>query len=526
MKKHFYLPILALVLSSNLAIAQIGVNTIEPKATLDVVGNPTDNTSLDGIIAPRISAVQLKAKNYTSEQTGSLIYVNESFGTVDSNLQTRLISDVGYYMFNGTEWIPFKNTDPLYDVVNRGNYSPKFISFTGDPTTKQGSRDGAIGYNNSTKSYFFGNMNSEQTGQNNVGFGYNSLQNLTNGNGTVAVGNNSFATSTGGVGNEYNTGIGDGVGNLFKGDHSVAVGNNALSSNWAGEQNTAVGQNSMSGGIGSTKVSYNTAIGSNSLRLSNQPFGNIAIGRDVGVRSAGRNNVFIGNGLANANLYSQGFTGSNKLLIHSFEMNESGGYVLGAGTGTWNNPLIYGDFSVRWLRINGGFQLNPAYTKVATADATEILFFNKTSGDISYKPSNNFLTTSGTVAGNPITGQLEYVGGDTVGVPDTYGYYSQNDIKVSGFTIQNDGDLIPMMYVKDKATNSVVNSLEVLSEGIVTKTKFQMGNKEQISDGTDLVSKEWVEDYVRTATISVPRPPTRGSFVLEAVNGVMTWVAK
>jgi len=35
--------------------AQVGINTSTPQATLDVNGKPTDNTVLDGIIAPRIT---------------------------------------------------------------------------------------------------------------------------------------------------------------------------------------------------------------------------------------------------------------------------------------------------------------------------------------------------------------------------------------------------------------------------------------------------------------------------------------
>lgn len=515
------------VMFSNSINAQVGVNTITPKATLDVVGKPTDSNSLDGLIPPRITAEQLNPKTYTAEQTGALIYVTEPLNTLAPTAQTALVIEKGYYLFDGTKWIPFANRDTLYDVVERGNYAGRYMSFTGDAITKQGTREAGIGYNQTTRSYYFGGMNPLQTGVDNLGWGFNSLGSLTNGRGTIGIGNNAFSTSTGGTGNEYNSGVGLNVGRLFKGDHSVGFGVNALNSNWEGEQNTVIGQASMSDGVGAGKVSYNTTLGSNSLRLANQPFGMIAIGRDTGVRSASRNSVLIGNGLANSILYSGGFKQINKLLIHSFPLNDDGSYEEQnfSGSGSWSNPLIYGDFKERWLRINGSFQLNPTYTKIATADETDMLFFNKTTGAIAYKPANNFLTTNGTVAGNPITGQLEYKGGDTVGVPNTYGLYSQNDIKVSGFTIQDDGDLIPMMYVKDKVSGNVVNVLEVLSGVINTKTKFSMGAKSLITDDTDLVSKEWVQDYVTQSTISVPNPPSTGNYTLQSVNGVMNWVA-
>ena len=43
--------------------AQVGVGTNDPKATLDVVGKPTDTSTPDGVIAPRIKRTELIAKN-------------------------------------------------------------------------------------------------------------------------------------------------------------------------------------------------------------------------------------------------------------------------------------------------------------------------------------------------------------------------------------------------------------------------------------------------------------------------------
>lgn len=411
MKKNFL--ILSLLLASLQTFSQVGINTTEPKATLDVVGKPLETNVLDGLIVPRITASQLKSKNYTSAQKGAIIYVTENFtDSADATGQVEWVKSVGLYEFNGNQWKRAGNPeDTLYDVVERGNYAGRFISFTGDSATKQGTRDGAFGFNATTNSYFIGNMNPSQTGQNNIGIGLNALENLTSGNATVAIGNNAFRMSSGTAGtleNEYNTGVGFNVGNLFKGDHSVALGFGALNSNWFGEQNTAIGQQAMSEGIGTEKVSYNTAIGSNALRLANQPFGNIVIGRSAGVRMSGKNNVIIGNWVAGSQLYSQAFNSSNKLMIHNHTFDSSGNLP---NSPVGINTLIYGDFSERWLRINGKFQINPAYISNADSSYSKILVYNPTTGETGTRDYVNIPTppTSGNYVLKAVNGNVQWV---------------------------------------------------------------------------------------------------------------------
>ena len=90
MKKNFL--ILSLSLASLQTFSQVGINTTEPKATLDVVGKPLETNVLDGLIVPRITASQLKSKNYTSEQKGAVIYVTENFtDSADANGQVEWV---------------------------------------------------------------------------------------------------------------------------------------------------------------------------------------------------------------------------------------------------------------------------------------------------------------------------------------------------------------------------------------------------------------------------------------------------
>lgn len=83
--------------------AQVGINTNQGQATLDVVGFPSNASKLDGIIAPRLTGAQLRAKSYTSAQSGAMVYVTAA----DSNPagQTVNVNAPGYYYFDGAVWL-------------------------------------------------------------------------------------------------------------------------------------------------------------------------------------------------------------------------------------------------------------------------------------------------------------------------------------------------------------------------------------------------------------------------------------
>ena len=115
-------------------------------------------------------------------------------------------------------------TDTLESVVNRGNYSPRYMTFTGTTTTP--TRDGAIGMNPTTYSMYFGNMNSSQTGVYNLGFGYGSLQTITEGKENSIFGHYAFNKLTGLESeSRWNIGIGTyAAQNLPKSSGNVFIG--------------------------------------------------------------------------------------------------------------------------------------------------------------------------------------------------------------------------------------------------------------------------------------------------------------
>ena len=95
----------AFIAASFTSIAQVGVGTTSPKATLDVVGNPSAVGTQDGVIPPRLTADQLIAKTgYTADQTGAIVYVSLA-PTVATTSTTENVVVKGYYYFDGTEWL-------------------------------------------------------------------------------------------------------------------------------------------------------------------------------------------------------------------------------------------------------------------------------------------------------------------------------------------------------------------------------------------------------------------------------------
>ncbi|SIS76304.1 hypothetical protein [Chryseobacterium gambrini] len=86
--------------------AQVGINTTDPRGTLDIVGVANSLTTIDGVIAPRLTRAQLTAKGnilYGTNQIGAIIYVTDISGG-DTSSQRINITQIGYYYFDGALW--------------------------------------------------------------------------------------------------------------------------------------------------------------------------------------------------------------------------------------------------------------------------------------------------------------------------------------------------------------------------------------------------------------------------------------
>ena len=131
MKKYI---LYTFLIVSELTLAQTGIDTNFPNATLDVRSTPSDNTKVDGLIAPKLTGDELKLKDdlYLSDQIGAIVYITIPASTTSD--KTVNITSSGYYYFDGSIWVGLKGEDgttiPNYNdgisrialaIVNRSN---------------------------------------------------------------------------------------------------------------------------------------------------------------------------------------------------------------------------------------------------------------------------------------------------------------------------------------------------------------------------------------------------------------------
>lgn len=111
---------MCLIISCANLSAQVGINSSDPKATLDINGNPTLTTEIDGLLPPRILRSQLINKiGYGTDQTGIIIYVTDLSGT--NNAQTINVTEIGFYYFDGSLWQKLdKGLQTTYETVAIG----------------------------------------------------------------------------------------------------------------------------------------------------------------------------------------------------------------------------------------------------------------------------------------------------------------------------------------------------------------------------------------------------------------------
>ena len=108
--------------------AQVGINTSDPKATLDVQRG-TDPTKADGIIPPRVTGDQLRlnTNNYGAAQDGAIVYVTAPV-TVTTEPKTTAVIARGLYIYDHLQ--PNGSGTGMWQVLPDGPATPS--SGTGD----------------------------------------------------------------------------------------------------------------------------------------------------------------------------------------------------------------------------------------------------------------------------------------------------------------------------------------------------------------------------------------------------------
>lgn len=293
MKKVYLLFSCLFISSAVLAqeIKNVGIGTAMPdkSAVLDI------QSADKGLLIPRLSKDQMNS--IISPAKGLLVFKNEA-------------DDSGFFFYNGEKWSPLRGNDVnaiatvdangwaldgnLVSTATKARATS--ASFIGVPSDvpinfKIGAAQaGKIDISANRNTLLGLESGSSITGKDNASLGYFSLRSSTSGNGNLGIGTYALLKNT-------------------QGNDNVGVGTSTLQENLVGNNNVAIGKGAL-----------------RSIIASN----NIGIGAFSGFFNTGSGSIFIG---TNAGYNA---TGSNKL------------YIANSNTAT---PLVYGDFSAKFLSI-------------------------------------------------------------------------------------------------------------------------------------------------------------------------------
>lgn len=411
MKKRYFLFILVLICIHSLAHAQVGVNTTDPQAALDVrATNPTSPSNSDGLLIPRISA--FPSTDPTASQNGMIVYLTTTVGTTGPGF---------YYWDNSqSDWLGLgtgssnnawslsgnAGTDSDNDYIGTTD-NEAFVLGTNNTPRLRLSTKGQLEPLNTGRSIFLGRLsgqNDDLTDNFNVFVGYESGRNNTSGNFNTSTGTSSFRANTTGLRNsvygEYS------MVNSQTGSFNSSFGSRTLFSLVSGSYNSAFGFQSLNASLGSN----NSSFGARALLLNNSGNNNTAYGYEVFLNNVtGSGNVGIG--------YQAGLneTGSNKLYIENSNST---------------SPLIGGDFSQDRIGINIDLSnlANLTHTLTVGGDFYASSDIETAGGIIAtsnIETSGNIEATGGILA----TGDIE-TGGEFITPTNTYpdyvfeGYYN------------------------------------------------------------------------------------------------------
>ncbi|WP_298303813.1 tail fiber domain-containing protein [Flavobacterium sp.] len=277
MKKNTLL--LLLFFTSIIVQAQVGINTTNPNAQLDIrSSNQASPSNTDGILIPKVDT--FPATNPTAAQQGMLVYLTTTSGT-----------DLpGFYYWDNptTDWIAIgnNNTNSWTVAGNSGtNPATNFIGTTDNVDLvfrRANVLSGRIGNSNT----FFGRLSgSVATGTNNTYIGTEAGRDNVTGQQNVFIGRR--AGTLGATGSD-NILIGNGAGIFNEANQNSFIGSFSGNGTSTGANNTFMGYSS---GSGNGTGSQNAFFGASAGNANSTGVGNTIIGTNSDVSSNNLNNA-------------------------------------------------------------------------------------------------------------------------------------------------------------------------------------------------------------------------------------------
>lgn len=332
--------IVILVLITQCAFSQVGINTITPdtSSALDIVSTQA------GILIPRMT--QSDRDLIASPATGLLIYQTDNAS--------------GFYYYDSTTWVHIRSgveqindlTDGKSDNDGSNNGSSLFLGIDAgrfdDGTDNQNTGVGFNALRNNTSA--LGNvavgyeaLRTNSLGQFNVALGHLSLNENTTGSSNVAIGRSALLNNTLGSGN---VGIGASVLRANDiGQNNIAIGTSAMLNSTDGDDNISIGRSTLT----STSSSYNIALGYQAMRDNTTGGFNVAIGEQaLRANQSGTHNIAIGyRSLSNGVSTSGNIAiGRNTLRANTADNNTAVGRTSMQSNTTGTNNSAFGHLAM------------------------------------------------------------------------------------------------------------------------------------------------------------------------------------
>ena len=358
-------------LYSAVNLAQVGVGTPTPAATLDITAANLTGSTVDGLLIPRVS--RLRAQSMTGTPTSTILYIdNISNGT--ATLTTINVTTVGFYYFNGSVWERLgTGATTGWEVTGNTGLSgtTNFLGTTDNVDLAIRRNNVAAGKIGATSTSFGVNALTGGVATNNAAFGTNALR-LSTGADNVAIGNGTLSSNTTGI---QNTAVGNVALAVNSGSANTAIGFQSLNANITGNNGTAVGYQALF----KNTASNNTGIGFQALANNTVGSQNTTVGFQAGAGFT--------NGSRNTSVGYQTLA----LNVTGSENTAMGNYALGRNTGSGNTAMGHE------AMFGSGTNFSNS-----TAIGWHALFFNSASGNTAV--GYNSLQQNGGTGGNTALG--------------------------------------------------------------------------------------------------------------------------